>query len=308
MSIASKHVCILMGIKNGESYLGEQLQSIQAQTHRNWSLVASDDGSSDRSVDVVRQFVNSCGSPVAIRSGPRAGFSANFMSLARSKDWHADYFAFSDQDDIWYADKLDRAVRRLESISQDIPAIYCSRTELVDGDGRHIGFSPLFRKPPSFQHALVQNIASGNTMVFNRNAKRLFETTPDLEVNSHDWWGYQLVSGAGGIVFYDPEPTIKYRQHGRNAVGLETTLRSRWGRVRAIFAGGLSAMMDLNVQALQASRAHLTNKSQMVLDDFTAARDAQFATRLYKLWKSGVYRQTLPATYTLWLAAITRKL
>ncbi|MDH8613088.1 glycosyltransferase family 2 protein, partial [Klebsiella pneumoniae] len=72
----------------------------------------------------------------------------------------------------------------------------------------------------------------------NRNAKRLFETTPDLEVNSHDWWGYQLVSGAGGIVFYDPEPTMKYRQHGRNAVGLETTLWSRWGRVRAIFAGG----------------------------------------------------------------------
>ncbi|NGX99532.1 MAG: hypothetical protein G4V63_31395 [Candidatus Afipia apatlaquensis] len=101
---------------------------------------------------------------------------------------------------------------------------------------------------------------------------------------------------------------FRYRQHGRNSVGLETTLRSRWGRVRAIFAGGLSAMMDLNVQALQASRAHLTNKSQMVLDDFAAARDAQFATRLYKLWKSGVYRQTLPATYTLWLAAITRKL
>lgn len=80
------------------------------------------------------------------------------------------------------------------------------------------------------------------------------------------------------------------------------TLRSRWGRVGALFAGDLSAM------TLQASRAHLTNTSQMVLDDFVAARDARFATRLYKLWKSGVYRQTLPETYTLWLAAITRKL
>lgn len=308
MSIASKHVCILMGVRNGESYLGEQLRSIQEQTHRDWSLVASDDGSSDRSVDVVQQFAHGCASSVAVRSGPRLGFSENFMSLARSEELRADYFAFSDQDDIWYADKLDRAVRWLESVSPEIPAIYCSRAELVDGEGRHIGFSPLFKKPPSFQHALVQNIASGNTMVFNNNAKRLFEITPHLRVNSHDWWGYQIVTGVGGVVFYDPKPTIKYRQHGKNAVGLETTFRSRWARIRAIFAGGFSALMDANVQALQASRSHLTSESRTVLDDFAAARGSRLVSRLYRLWKSGVYRQTLPSTYTLWLAAIARKL
>lgn len=230
------------------------------------------------------------------------------MSLARNEELRADYFAFSDQDDIWYADKLDRAIRWLESVSSEIPAIYCSRAELVDGGGRHIGFSPLFKKPPSFQHALVQNIASGNTMVFNNSAKRLFEITPRFKVNSHDWWGYQIVTGVGGSVFYDPKPTIKYRQHGKNAVGLETTLRSRWARIRAMFAGGLSALMDSNVQALQASRSHLASTSQAVLDDFAAARNAPLASRLYRLWKSGVYRQTLPSTCTLWLAAIARRL
>lgn len=308
MSIASKHVCILMGVKNGESYLSEQLRSIQEQTHRDWSLVASDDGSSDRSIEVMNHFADNCTSSVVICSGPEAGFAENFMSLARSKESRADYFAFSDQDDIWSADKLERAIHWLESISAEIPAIYCSRSELVDGDGRHIGYSPLFKKPPSFQHALVQNIASGNTMVFNGSAKRLFEVTPRLDVNSHDWWGYQIVTGAGGIVFYDPRPTIKYRQHGKNTVGLETTLRSRWERIRAIFSGDLSAMIDTNVRTLQASRSHLTNANQAVLDDFSAARSARLAGRLYGLWKSGVYRQTLPATYTLWLAAIARKL
>lgn len=308
MPIASKHVCILMGVKNGERFLGEQLRSIQEQTHRDWSMVASDDGSSDRSIEVLQTFARGCTSPVVVFSGPREGFAENFMSLARNKELRADYFAFSDQDDIWSADKLERSLRWLESISPEIPAIYCSRAELVDREGRHIGFSPLFKRPPSFRHALVQNIASGNTMVFNRSAKHLLETTPSLKVNSHDWWGYQIVTGAGGVVFYDPVPTIKYRQHGDNAVGLETTLRSRWGRIRAIFSGGLSALTDSNIKALQASRSHLTNASQKVLDDFSAARNARFASRLYGLWKSGVYRQTLPATCTLWFAAIARKL
>ncbi len=308
MSTASKHVCILMGVKNGEDYLEEQLRSMHEQTHQNWSLVASDDGSSDRSVEIISQFASRSTSSVDVRQGPREGFSENFMSLARSKQFSAGYFAFSDQDDIWYPNKLERAVNWLESISPEIPAIYCSRAELVNRDGRHIGFSPLFKQPPSFQHALVQNIASGNTMVFNNVAKRLFELTPHLKISSHDWWGYQIVTGAGGVVFYDPTPTIKYRQHGSNAVGLETTLRSRWSRFIAIFAGGLSALIDLNVHALCAMKPRLTTASQVVLGDFMAARSKPLATRLYRLWKSGVYRQSLLATYTLWLAVIARKL
>lgn len=297
-----------MGVRNGGDYLEEQLQSMHEQTHQNWSLVASDDGSSDRSVEIISHFASRSMSSVDVRQGPGVGFSENFMSLARSEEFTADCFAFSDQDDIWYPDKLERAVNWLGSISPEVPAVYCSRAELIDRNGSHIGFSPLFKKPPSFQHALVQNIASGNTMVFNNSAKRLFEMTPRLKISSHDWWGYQIVTGAGGVVFYDPRPTIKYRQHGSNTVGLETTLRSRWSRFMAIFAGGLSALIDLNIQALCAVRPRLTTAGQAVLDDFMAARNARLATRLYRLWKSGVYRQTLPATYTLWLAAIARKL
>lgn len=297
-----------MGVRNGEAYLEEQLQSMHEQTHQNWSLVASDDGSSDRSVQIINQFASRSMLSVDVRQGPGMGFSENFISLARNEEFKADYFAFSDQDDFWCPDKLERAVNWLESISPEVPAIYCSRAELVNRDGRHIGFSPLFKKLPSFQHALVQNIASGNTMIFNNSAKRLFEVTPRLKISSHDWWGYQIVTGAGGVVFYDPGPTIKYRQHGSNTVGLETTLRSRWSRFTAIFAGDLSALIDLNVQALCAMRPRLTTASQAVLDDFIIARNAPLATRLYVLWKSGVYRQSLPATCTLWLAAIARKL
>jgi len=70
----------------------------------------------------------------------------------------ADYFAFSDQDDVWYLDKLRRALTWLVAVPGNIPALYCGRTELMSIDGQSYGFSPLFTRPPTFRNALVQNL------------------------------------------------------------------------------------------------------------------------------------------------------
>ena len=70
-------------------------------------------------------------------------------------------------------------------------------------------------------------------MLFNAAAKRLFEAVPDVRVVAHDWWAYQLVSGAGGTVIYDPEPTVDYRQHGANLIGGNQGLRAKWAAADA---------------------------------------------------------------------------
>ena len=114
---------------------------------------------------------------------------------------------------MWYKDKLERALTWLATVPADVPALYCGRTELVSDDGRSYGFSPLFTRPIAFRNAIIQSLGGGNTMVFNKAAKRLLETTGKLEVVLHDWWMYQLVSAVGGAIHYDPQPTLKYRQH-----------------------------------------------------------------------------------------------
>ena len=81
-----------------------------------------------------------------MRIGPRKGLVANFLSLACEQSPRGNYFVFSDQDDIWEPDKLARAVDWLRNVPADIPALYCSRTRLIDAEGRAIGFSLSFRK------------------------------------------------------------------------------------------------------------------------------------------------------------------
>ena len=302
-------VAILMCAWNGERYLPEQLQSFIDQTHTNWSLHVSDDGSSDATCDIVRRFSEGQHRVVTLRCGPRRGFSRNFMSLVCASDIAGAYFAFSDQDDIWNKDKLERALNWLTTIPQEVPAVYCSRTETVDDAGNRLGFSPLFTKPPGFRNAIVQNVGGGNTMAFNASARSLLAAIGDVEVVSHDWWAYQITSAASGLVRYDPQPSIRYRQHANNAVGSGNSMLARLHRVRMLFAGRFMKWNDLNINALSKLRSRFDPINLEVLDQFILARKSpNLIIRLWHLHKSGVYRQTLAGNLGLVVAAIFRKL
>ncbi len=159
--IGAAQVAILMCTKNGAAFLDEQLKSIADQMHTNWTLVVSDDGSTDTTIDILRHFADSHVQKTVVRSGPGKGVCANFLSLATDPTIAADYFAFSDQDDVWYEDKLDRALAWLATVPDSVPALYCGRTELVSNDGRSCGFSPLFARPIAFRNALIQSFRRG---------------------------------------------------------------------------------------------------------------------------------------------------
>ena len=168
-------VAILMCTKDGATFIDDQLKSIADQTHENWTLIVSDDGSDDGTITKIKRFAGANPEKTKIRKGPGKGVCANFLSLANNSTIDADYFAFSDQDDVWHPDNLHRALAWLTGIPSDVPGLYCARTELMTIDGRSYGFSPLFTRPPAFKNSLVQSLAGGNTMVFNRAAKKILE-------------------------------------------------------------------------------------------------------------------------------------
>lgn len=213
--VAQAKVAILLCTYHGQHYLAEQLDSFAAQSHTNWEVWASDDGSADDTHEILESYRQKWSDDrLSIHSGPAEGFAANFIALTCKDSIEADYYAYSDQDDIWEPDKLARAVEWLKTVPEHIPALYCSRTRLVDASNSEIGDSPLFTKPPSFANALMQNIGGGNTMVFNNAARNLLrEAGKTRPVITHDWWAYMVVTGCGGRIFYDEEPTLRYRQH-----------------------------------------------------------------------------------------------
>lgn len=308
-NIDTAKVAILMCTKNGAAFLDEQLNSIAGQTHTNWILFVSDDGSTDNTIEILGHFAEEHPQKVIVRKGPSKGVTANFLSLAVDPTIDADYFAFSDQDDVWYPDKLQRALDWLVTASKDVPAFYCGRTELISIDGQSCGLALLFSRRPSFQNALVQSLGGGNTMVFNRPAKKLLECAGRLEVVLHDWWVYQLVSAAGGVMHYDPQPMLKYRQHPQSLIGSNLGWRARFVRIGMMLSGRFRNWNAMNIAALERVPGHLIKpQNRTVLELFSKARTASLPRRLIYLRQSGVYRQTSIGNIGLFVAAIIKRL
>ncbi|MEA2905358.1 MAG: hypothetical protein QOI12_2745 [Alphaproteobacteria bacterium] len=302
-------ISILLCTFDGAAFLPAQLASFENQTFANWVLAASDDGSSDASRAILSGFQQKWGvGRVDVKSGPGRGYIANFLSLVCS-DIEGDYFALSDQDDVWEPDKLSRALDWLDAIPSHVPALYCSRTRLIDQRDREIGFSPLFRKPPSFANALVQCIAGGNTMVFNESARKIvLSAGPDVDVPSHDWWVYLATTAAGGRVFYDPRPSVRYRVHGRNRIGSNSGWAARYRRCRMLLKGRFAEWTEMNLGALGRIREHVTPENERTLRLLRESRRQNIAGRLGGIRRSGVYRQTTLGQLGLFFGASIGKI
>ena len=303
-------VAILLCTYNGERFLAEQLDSLESQTHQNWIVIASDDGSTDKTLEILKQYQSKWPSgKLTIRSGPQKGFCQNFLSLACDPQIKADYYAFCDQDDVWLPEKLSTALNNI-IFHQDsnIPYLYCGRTKYVNENLKPCGMSPLFVFPPSFRNALVQSIAGGNTMVFNQASKNLIEKVGVVDVPSHDWWLYQLISGVGGDVFYDRNPQLLYRQHEFALVGGNNSFPAKMERIWMLFQGRFQKWNTQNINALKQANHLLAKNNQEILRLFNIMRGAKLKDRFGLMEVCGLYRQTKRGTFSLFLAALIKKI
>ncbi len=298
-----------MAAYNGAKYISAQLESIAQQSHQNWSLWVSDDGSSDHTCDIVTTFAHEHPEgQVTLFKGSSAHPIKNFMSLLCNADIPTGIVAFSDQDDVWLPDKIERGLLALAA-HDDVPSLYGTRTIIVDDDLRQTGHSPLFQRPPHFANAIVQSIAGGNTMMLNTAAHQLLKSTgPDIDIVTHDWWVYQIVSAAGGTVIYDPKPSLLYRQHGRNLIGANTGVRAQLLRWRAVMNNRFSEWNDRNIAALMRCHDHIIPPNRQLISAFKNIRRHRGSTAVRMLRKSGIYRQTTSGNRSLELAAFLGKL
>ncbi len=310
MGSSSLHsVAILMCTYNGAKYIAEQLDSFEAQTHPNWRLVVSDDGSTDGTLEILHAYQSRFGKDrLEIKSGPKGGYATNFLTLAADTTIRADFYAFSDQDDVWLPSKLEAAVDRLSYLSGFEPKVYGGRTIYVDESLFEIGRSEVFAYPCSFRNAFVQSIVGGNTIVFNHATKLLFEKTGVPEVVSHDWWTYMLVEGVGGRVYFDSEPYTLYRQHHSALVGANTSLCSMLIRFWLLLRGKFKVWNTTNANALLKISFLLDQRNLDIVEQFLRMRDASLFARIRMLNVCGLYRQGWKGNFTLWFAVIMRKI
>lgn len=295
-------VTILLATYNGEAFLPDQLASIAGQVGADWRLVWRDDGSSDRSAEIVESFADRAGQGRCRRlpGGERLGVTGSYMALLRAAVAEgAGVIAFADQDDVWLPEKLERGLAGLRT---GAPCLYCARQILVDATLRRLGESPSLTVPPGLGPALTQNVATGCTVMLDPGAARLIASSDPPPGTLHDWWSYLVVAAAGGAVVADPEPVVLYRQHAANVVGAPG---SAWARAAGALRRGPGQFMGVlraHVAGLLAQPHLLAPRSAALLATVAAALAGPRRRRLPVLRRCRLHRQTPMETllFRLW--------
>lgn len=216
-------ISIALATFNGAAFLHEQLASLSAQTRLPDELVVSDDGSTDGTLDIVREYAGNAPFPVRILPpASQLGAADNFLRIAVACT--GDLIAFADQDDVWHPDKLATALARIEADGTDL-AIHVST--LTDAALHPIGTlrQGIRRSEIAEPLALDVNTACwGNTMLFRRALVTLVDPARrphqlwKSERMLHDTWIYLLAIIFGRVSLID-RPLCFYRQHGSNVTG-----------------------------------------------------------------------------------------
>lgn len=301
---------ILLCTFNGEKYLKEQLLSFEKQSFKNWVLYVSDDGSTDNTKDILIRFQKKWGKDkLLLLNGPKKGFATNFMSLSSNQQIMSDYYAFSDQDDIWKVNKLENAIRCLQKLNNR-PALYCSSSELIDSNGVTFGFSRVRPHRINFENSLVESVAGGNTMVFNKKAQILLVklSQKTVQVISHDWTLYQLITGVGGVIYYDERPSVFYRQHAKNKIGTNRTYLSKLIRLKYFFNGRYKNYLGTNLKAISFMKSQFSPENKIILETFQDFRGKNIMKKLNVIRRGLFQRSSTIETLILYMGSIFKLL
>jgi glycosyltransferase involved in cell wall biosynthesis len=238
------NVEVLLATFNGEKYLAEQLDSLLAQCGVNISLLVSDDGSTDKTLEILDTYQYSF-SEFRILDGPKLGPQANFFSLLLKST--GEYVALCDQDDIWEKTHLIDSITRLSSLGPRVT--FSAVTEFSSDSSIPHQIWPRKIRIGKIENLLFENYVRGCTIVMNRSFVEIVNTKHPKHSVMHDWW-IALVGIGIGCLSANPQPEVRYRLHNNNFVGSSPTFKSKVWRTSKILRSGSMSLIgqieDLN--------------------------------------------------------------
>jgi glycosyltransferase involved in cell wall biosynthesis len=214
-------ISIVLTSYNRKDFILEQLDSIVAQTYRDWELIIVDDCSTDGSEEIIQEFIrkNRDKKIIFVRNEKNVGVAKNFekgLRLASGK-----YIAVCDSDDVWLGDKLERELQFLKSgnygmVYSDLMVVDSSLKVIKKSFIRNCLSFFSNQKDDSFDELINDNHIVGPTILFDAKLKR--KLIPFSEHAIQDFW-ITIVCSIFSTIGYLNEPTVLYRQHSSNMVG-----------------------------------------------------------------------------------------
>ena len=210
-------VAVLMSTYNGAAFLQQQIESILSQQGDfSLDLWVRDDGSQDDTINLLKEYESS--HKLQWYTGKNLKPAHSFWDLLLHCPGY-DYYAFADQDDVWEENKLQAAIKSISHA--DGPALACANAQLVGAKLEDLGRN-VYLTPPAldFETLSIAGGILGCTMVLNHPLAQLLQSR-DMPNNMvmHDFYIALICALAGGELYFDMTPHMKYRQHGSNVVG-----------------------------------------------------------------------------------------
>ncbi|AKI57817.1 glycosyltransferase family 2 protein [Streptococcus agalactiae] len=287
-------VNILMATYNGEKFLAQQIESIQKQTFKEWNLLIRDDGSSDKTCDIIRNFTAKDSRIRFINENEHhnLGVIKSFFTLVNYEV--ADFYFFSDQDDVWLPEKLSVSLEAAQHKASDVPLLVYTDLKVVNQELNILQDSMIRAQS---HHAnttllpeLTENTVTGGTMMINHALAEKWFTPNDILM--HDWFLALLAASLGEIIYLDL-PTQLYRQHDNNVLGART-MDKRFKILRegpkSIFTRYWKLIHDSQKQASLIVDKYgdiMTANDLELIKCFIKIDKQPFMTRLRWLWKYG---------------------
>ena len=282
-------IAVLLSTYNGEEFIKEQLDSLFFQSVKEFVLVVRDDGSSDNTLKILKDYAKKYENLILLPTNENLGIKKSFEILLNYalNMKNIEFFMFCDQDDVWMKNKIEKSVQLISDIKG--PAL--GHTDLYVTDENlnvlHNSFWKYQHINPSLNQLnriLLQNTVTGCSMIINRPLAEMFKVIPD-EAIMHDWW-FALHASAFGEIKYLNEPTIYYRQHCKNDTGAKKYgMQYVLKKIRKQESG----ILDKNI--LQAKKFYILHREKLnfsqksMLESFIALPGMNFFQKRLTLFK-----------------------
>ena len=297
-------ISILMATYNGEKYICEQIDSLFAQTVQDFTLYVSDDKSTDRTSEIIEWYARRYPSRIVLtrRETNSDGAKNNFLDLMTA--YKDDYVMLSDQDDVWLPNKIELTLDAMKQAEKEYgkntPLLVHTELTATNADtkqkiGAYHVLANLDCTRTELNFALVQNLAAGCTIMYNRALAELIIKPPQFCV-MHDWWVFLIASAFGKIEYVD-QATLLYRQHGDNSVGISDT-RTFGYKLRRVsnFHRLINTLNDSSEQAcnfLRSYRQRLSQKQLYLLTEYASIPSKPKWKRIFTLLQNNLLKNTL---------------
>ncbi len=295
-----KKVDVLMATYNGEKYLKEQIESILNQTYKNIQLIISDDCSTDKTREILKQYEKNDKVKIFYQE-KNLGYVKNFEFLL--KNIENDLYMLSDQDDIWENEKIQKSVEKLENenldlvfgdlevVDENLNTIYKSFDEYMKIDRK------INKCIENYKLQYLYNCITGCTILSKKEfLNKIIPFPTDSKYMLHDFW-IGLIVALYGKIGYIKETYIKYRQHGNNQVGTgkATYKFKKMDDVRNLFIDVKLGIFETYVNNENRFPEELREQNNQALEYYKMLENKKYFnfkrwTIFYKLYKEETFK------------------